>query len=296
MRALTRSSRLAAAVLLVLALALTTVLAWPALAQESNDTPEHAAPLAGPVSGHVVAAPPILRAGRFVFYSFSHPGDGSTVTVEAEITPGDLVTADRAGFHVYGPTGGKLYAESAGTGGHPSHRASFAATEAGTYLVQVFNYNVTPIDFQLTVRGVPEVATPTPLPAAPPPAGPTPTPTPVAAGGNDAPERALALTAPVAATLAGDPSGSFQYYRLAYPGGGAGQRIDLDVAPSDAVTVQAAGFVVYGAGGREVTRGGYTGHSPTHTTTLYADAPGEYLVQVFNYGRTPIAYRLQTTP
>jgi hypothetical protein len=288
MRALTRSSQLAAAILLLAA--------WPALAQESNDAPERAVALVGPVAGHVPAAPPILRAGRFVFYRFEHPGDGSTVTVEAEITPGDIVTADRAGFHVYGPRGGKLYAESAGTGGHPSHRASFAAAEPGAYLVQIFNYNVTPVDFQLSVRGVPDVATPTPLPPAPTPPPPAPTPTPAAATGNDAPERALDLDAPVAAALPGDPSGRFHYYRLAHPGGGAGVRIDLDVAPADAVTVRASGFVVYGPAGREITRGGYTGRSPTHTTTVHADEPAVYLVQVNNYGRGAIDYRLQLTP
>jgi hypothetical protein len=284
---LTRASQLAALLLL---------LAWPALAQESNDTPEGAVPLAGPVSGHVPAAPVMLRAGRFVFYRFDHPGDGSTVTVEAEITPGDMVTADRAGFHVYGPRGGKLYAESARTAGHPSHRARFAADEPGTYLVQIFNYNVTPIEYRLAVLGVSSVATPTPLPPAPTPPAPTPTPTPAAVSGNDAPERALDLEVPVAATLAGDPTGRFHYYRVAHPGGKIGTRIDLDVAPSDSVTVRASGFVVYGPAGREVTRGGPTGRTPTHSTTIYADAPAVYLIQVNNYGRGTIVYRISQTP
>ncbi|HEY3078693.1 MAG TPA: hypothetical protein VGM69_02185 [Chloroflexota bacterium] len=287
MRTSIRSSQLAAAILLLIA--------WPALAQESNDTPERAIALTGPVSGNVPAAPPILRAGRFVFYRFDHPGDGSPVTVEAEITPGDIISADRAGFHVYGPRGGRLYAESAGTGGHPSHRSIFAPTEAGTYLVQIFNYNVTPIHYQLSVLGVATVAAPTPAPPGPTPLPPTPTPTPAAVSGNDAPERALDLDTPVAASLPGDPSGRFHYYRLAHPGGGAGVRIDLDVAPSDTVTVRSSGFVVYGAAGREVTRGGYTGGRPTHTTTVYADAPTVYLIQVNNYGRGPIDYRLQQT-
>jgi hypothetical protein len=291
MRALIRSGQLAAAILLLIA--------WPALAQEGNDTPERAIQLVGPVAGRVPAAPPILRAGRFVFYRFDHSGDGSSVTVEAEITPGDIVTADRAGFHVYGPRNGRLYAastgtgESAGTGGRPSHRAVFAAEEAGTYLVQVFNYNVTPIQYQLAVRGVPAVATPTPLPPAPTPAPAAPTPTPAAAGGNDAPERALDLDAPFAATLPGDPSGRFHYYRIAHPGGGAGVRIELDVAPSDAVTVQASGFVVYGSAGREVTRGGRTGRTPTHATTVYVTEPAVFLIQVNNYGTGPIDYRIQ---
>jgi hypothetical protein len=273
--------------------ALLALAAWPAAAQQVvNDTPERAHLLTGPVSGRVPAAPPNLGAGRMLFYRFDYPGDGSTVTLELEMRPGDIVTVDRAGARVYGPTGGKVYAESAGTGGHPSERATFSSTEAGSYTVQVFNYNVTAVEFDLRLLGLTTVATPTPLPPGATPSPPTPTPTPVSVGENDAPERAVDLAGPVAGELPGDRSGRFRYFRVAHPGGSGGTRVDLDVAPADSVTLASTGFAVYGDAGREVTSSGPTGRAgPTHSATIYAPA-GTYLVQVRNYGATTIGFRL----
>src|SRR5262245_16026604 len=121
-----RAMRAAAAALISLALG-----AAPSLASHPNDQPSTAFPLYGPVSGDVDGVPPRIGDARLAFYTFELPDGGAELTVEAEITPGDPVAADRAGFRVYGPTAGKLYAQAAQTASHPSHRATFVGAEAG---------------------------------------------------------------------------------------------------------------------------------------------------------------------
>jgi len=281
-------------------------------AEQPNSTPQTAFVLSGTVSGDIDAAPPNLGAGRQVFYSFEYPG-GSPVTIDVEITPGDPASAPHAGFHVYGPTGGKLYAQGAQTGTHPSHEAQFSALEAGTYLLEIYNYNVTPIHYVATATGLPPQPTGPPEPTATPlsagdigapprtatPAAVGPRATPVPVGLNVAPDRPTDLLAPVSATLPGNPSGSFHYFRFTYPGDGSTDQIDLEVAPADPQTVQAAGFVVYGpVPGREYARGGrQDGASVTHSTVLVTSEPGTYLIQVYSYNPRLIAYRLTlTTP
>ena len=198
-----------------------------ASADQPNNTPASAVVLSGTVAGDVEAAPPNLGAGRQAFLRFEYPGDGSTVTVDVDITPGDLVSASHAGFKVYGPTNGKLYGEGGQTGKHPSHEVQFSSTEAGTYLLQVFNYNVTPIHYEASATGLPAQVVPTPVAQL----APTATPATATVGLNDSPDRVADLSGPVSAVLLG---GSSHYYRLAYPGDGSSVRIDLNVSPASA--------------------------------------------------------------
>jgi hypothetical protein len=284
-----RSIRAAVAALLALALG-----AAQALASHPNNDPSTAFPLYGPVSGDVEAAPPMLRAGRFAFYTFELPGDGVELTVEAEITPGDDVSASRAGVKIYGPTAGKLYAEGAQTASHPSHRATFVGAEAGRYTLQVFNFNVTPIHYEVRIAGLP------PQPGAPPeqptpPAGrptetppPVPTATPLAAGDNDSLERAADLTGPAVGTLRGDPAGSFRSYRLEYPGDGSPVVLELDVSPPDVGAGLTAGLLVYGpTAGREYLRIGYQAGGWPRAGAFRSDEHGPDLIQVGYYGGRP---------
>ena len=128
----------------------------PVAANHPNADPELAEPMSGPVAGEIEGVPPMLGAGRFAYYRFELAA-GAELTVEAEITPGDPVSASRAGFKVYGPKAGRLYAEGAQTSTRPSHRATFTPDEAGTYLLQLYNFNVTPIRFEARVLGLPRV-------------------------------------------------------------------------------------------------------------------------------------------
>jgi hypothetical protein len=276
--------------------------AAPALANHPNDDPSKALPFYGLVEGDVEAAPPMLRAGRFAFYTFVLPGDGAELTVEAEVTPGDTISASRAGFNVYGPTGGKLYAEGAQTATHPSHRATFTGSEAGQYTLQVFNFNVTPIHYQVRVLGLPlQPGAPpdTPTPAATdqpaPPAEPSPSlaATPIAAGGNSSPERAIELVGPVGGTLRGNPAGSYHYYRLDYPGDGSAIRLELTAEPPDPGVGPTFGLIVYGpTAGREYLRVGYGAGDWPRIGEFRSDERGTYVVQVGNYGAGSLGYRL----
>lgn len=290
---LTIVHRLAAALALLLSLA-----AAPAAAEHPNDDPVRALPFTGRAGGDIEGAPPMLAAGRFAFYTFQYPGDGSTLTVEAEITPGDPVSASRAGVSIYGPTAGKLYATAGQTGTHPSHRAEFSSSEAGTYVLQVFNYNVTPIRYDVAIAGLPPQPSPTPLPTASEPTGaqPTPTPTPLAVGENTTAERAIVLSGPVEGTLRGDPAGSFHFYRFDYPGDGSAVRLDLSVDPPDAGPGLTSGAIVYGpTAGREYLRAGFENRPSPQSGTFRSTEAGTYLVQVASYGPRPIRYRLEVT-
>jgi hypothetical protein len=292
-----RSLRAAAAALLALGLG-----AAQALAGHPNNDPSTAFPLYGPASGDIEAAPPMLAAGRFAFYTFVLPGDGAALTVEAEITPGDPISASRAGFKVYGPTGGKLYAEGAQTASHPSHQATFAAAEAGQYTLQVFNFNVTPIHYEVRVGGLPPQPGAPPEQPTPPASQPTemprpaPTATPIAAGDNDSLERAADLTGPAVGTLRGDPAGSFRFYRFEYAGDGSEVGLELDLSPPDVGAGLTAGLIVYGpTAGREYLRIGYQAGGWPRSGAFRSDEAGTYLIQLGNYGARPVGYRLTPT-
>src|SRR5438046_691829 len=69
-----------------------------------NDTPQTAVVLAGTVSGDVDPVPPTLGLGKQAFLRFEYPGDGSVVTIDVDISPGDPGAAGNEGFRVYGPT------------------------------------------------------------------------------------------------------------------------------------------------------------------------------------------------
>ena len=257
-----------------LAAALVLSLAPVAVQAAPNDTPATAVVLAGTVAGDLPAAPPNLGAGRQAYLRFEYPGDDSSVTVSVDITPGDLVSASHAGVKVYGPTGGKLYAEGGQTGTHPSHEATFSSTEAGTYLVEVFNYNVTPVHYEATATGLPpQQAAPAAAASGAPtgtgaPAGETSAqpaaPTPVPVGSNGAADRAAELEASATGVLVG----TAHYYRFAADDGAA-QRLELAVSPAS--SAGAVELVVSGPTGQEYARAAGTGGSATLAATFAAE-------------------------
>ncbi len=289
---------------LLFVLALIVLPLAPAQADQvtTNDDPSRALPFGGAASGDLPGIPPTLGLGKFAFYSFQYPGDGSTITFWVDVSPGDPATAPHAGFAIYGPGTTKPYAQGAQTGKHPSYEALFSSTTPGTYLIQVFNYNVTPIHFELTADGLPpqpNAPTPVPTPTGVEPAATpaaTPSPTPIPVGTNTTPDQAIELTGPVEGILGGSTAGKFQFYKFTYRGDNSVVTIAMDVQPADQVTGHAVGFAVYGPTfGRKYTQSGYNGpNPPTHSTTLATNEAGSYLVQVYNYTPgTTITYRLE---
>jgi hypothetical protein len=151
----------------------------------TNDVPERAVVLNGVVEGDIAAVPPTLGLGKYAYVSFYYPGDNRTVTIGVDFLPGDPGAMKSAGFKVYGPTGGKLYATGAQTGKHPSFEATFTSGEAGTYLLQISNANLKPIHYVASATGLPPQPTPT---ATPEPAPPAPVLEPVQPGDTTSPD------------------------------------------------------------------------------------------------------------
>jgi hypothetical protein len=123
--------------------------------------PDAGEPVPGPeigASGHFAlpfdgvqsGSLPGSTGGAFRYYSFSQPAN-STVRLSMQLDPGDAGTLSRAGFKVYGPSPNKEYLQSeADPTKRPNLRGSLWVTEAGVYVVQVYNYNPhTPVEYSL---------------------------------------------------------------------------------------------------------------------------------------------------
>lgn len=91
----------------------------------------------------VFAARLVGRVGdRFARYQLEYPGDGSTYTINLHTRPADGAMLRNAGFRVYGPQAGKLYATGGAQPGlYPSVAANLSSREPGVYTIQVYNYN-----------------------------------------------------------------------------------------------------------------------------------------------------------
>jgi hypothetical protein len=91
--------------------------------------------------------------GRFAIYQFTYPGDASTYTVNVRVTPDDAGLLGLAGFRIYGPQPDVVYATGGGQPGMEWNvSADLIATDPGTYVVQVFNWNPDrEIDFEVSL-------------------------------------------------------------------------------------------------------------------------------------------------
>ncbi|MCL4535300.1 MAG: hypothetical protein M1401_13535 [Chloroflexi bacterium] len=83
----------------------------------------------------------------------------------------------------------------------------------------------------------------------------------------------------------GSPGGSFRYYSFPYGGGNAEVLVHLTWRPGWASTDAAVGFNVYGPTGKagQGQRGDDVDGASTSFLYFVAAAPGDYLVQVYNY-------------
>ncbi len=73
------------------------------------------------------------RGGNYHYYSVESNGNGSSVTLHLYHDPDNHVVSRAFGVNVYAPEGGVLAAND-------SHEVTFDLEDAGTYLVQVYNY------------------------------------------------------------------------------------------------------------------------------------------------------------
>src|SRR5689334_18108669 len=91
------------------ALALGAALLGPAAnalaAPAQSADPSQPVPLADQTTGHLVGGP----GGHFAFYRFFYPADGSTATVNVEVTPDDPTILQNVGVKIYGPQPNKEY-------------------------------------------------------------------------------------------------------------------------------------------------------------------------------------------
>src|SRR5581483_6313053 len=170
-----------------------------------NSTPKSAIPVQPDqvVSGYLEGD----KLGKFAYYKFDYKGDGSTVNVDVEIQPDDILVLKSAGFKVLGPNPGHEYARGGVQKGmSPNVSGNVISREPGTYVIQVFNFNPsTPIGFGLVVSGpgVLPIAVPTDQSAASgtPAAGASGTP---AAGASGTP--AAGASGTPAAGASGTPA------------------------------------------------------------------------------------------
>src|SRR5262245_5655649 len=77
--------------------------AFAAPAQSAD--PAQPVELTDQMSGHLVGGP----AGHFAFYRFFYPADGTTATVNVEVSPDDPTILQNVGIKIYGPQPNKEY-------------------------------------------------------------------------------------------------------------------------------------------------------------------------------------------
>ena len=88
----------------------------------------------------------------FIYYTFEYAGDGSTVTVELNYAPNGAVAQSGVHVKVFAPDE-TVAAEMRG-GDFGMTSASFSSAVAGTYTIEVANYNDAQlIDYGLVVKG-----------------------------------------------------------------------------------------------------------------------------------------------
>lgn len=247
-------------------------------------------PLTGRLEGN--------SGGSFAFYKFDYPGDGSTATVNVQITPDDPNVLRNAGIVIFAPNGRVLV-----RGGQQPRLSPNASgnvifndpNQRGSYVVQVFNYNPgTTIDFTIWVTGVPlPSASAAPAPAAPAAAAPAAQPTAAPASGNASPpaEGSNSYNGHLA------PGGHTALYEFNYPGDQSVYTIGLNVTPNDPNVMRNAGFRVYGpAVGKVYVTGGYQGGLvPNVSGNVISKDAGTFVIQVYNYSQSPVDYTVTLT-
>ena len=270
----------------LLAAALLVALAGPASA---NATIDQAVRLtaASPSAGDNLIGD---SGGAFRYYAIDYPGGGLPVPIVMRAQPGRGTAGIATGFKVYGPAG--FYGEAIGddrSTTESTYTLTLAHGTPGLYHVQVFNFIAgLPLRFDLRVSGLPGEAPAAPAPA-PPPQSQSP----------QQPSQATGTSFTTGGLLGANPTGSFAYYDLDYPGGRAKMAITVGYSPLAQGSEQAFGFHLYARDGTLIGTSAESGRnesSATEVFTLEADDADRYLLQVFNYHQSAaITYTLIVT-
>jgi hypothetical protein len=279
-------------VAVLLAVAQVASLASPAAA---NSTIEQAAPItaANPTVGDNLIGD---SGGAFRYYAIEYPGAGLPVAIVMRAQPGRGTAGVATGFKVYGPMG--LFGEAIGddrSTTDSTYTLTLAHGTPGTYHVQVFNFiSGLPLSFGLTVSGLPGAPAAAPADAPGPAAAP-----PTQSESAQQPSQTTGTSFTTGGLLPANPTGSFAYYDLEYPGGRAKMAITIGYSPIAQGSEQAVGFNLYARDGTLVGTSAESGRnegSATEVFTLEADDAEKYLLQVFNYHQSAsITYTLIVT-
>jgi len=211
------------------------------------------------------------RAGAFAYYSLEYPGDGSVITIELDMAPGDPVAVQGLGFNVYGKNGFLIGSGTIALGIPDRKALLWADPNPGPWLIQVYNYlDGVVANLHLEVTGLPD---------------PPPAPQPVML-----PAQATTFSM-AAASLLGNHAGNFHYYKIESVGDGSEVVLQLYHTPDDQWISNGFGLNVYSP------EKGIRAAQASHEARFRRDSPGTYLVQVYNYVHAiNVTYLLTLTP
>jgi hypothetical protein len=255
-----------------------------AITGSNNTTPDQAKSVST-INASIGGSIPGTSAGSFQYYNLNYPGGNAPLTISMNVTPSYNAAGEGYGFNVYlpnangsSPTLVASSTQSSKDANSETLSATITNISATTYQLQVFNYwaGVT-INFGITATGL----------AA----------TPLSAQGNLDAAHAIVLnsaTPGATETLAGQSSGTFNYYLVQYPANST-FALSITAPASSAAAPGTIGFNVYdGATLKATVRAANDGNGNQSGSWNFTDTVDHtYGIQVFNYAPgVSVTYKL----
>ncbi len=239
-----------------------------ALADETAQatTLSDATPVAGLLPGST--------AGSFAYFEVAYPGDGLELEVQVVFSEHDRTISPQLGLDLYGPNGYAAVGSEVDDGAYKA--VSYAADDAATLVIQVYNYGDTTLSYTVAAVGLPEVVAEEAIAEV---ASEEATQENVDA--TEAAETTLATG--VSGTLVGNAAGAFERYTLSYDGDESTVTVSLSLWPLDPSYANAIGFTVYSPDGTVVARGVNTETHGVLEADFASDVAGDYTIAIYNY-------------
>ena len=203
-------------------------------------------------------------AGSFAGYTITYPGDLADLRIDLTLGEVDPAYSPYMGLNVYGAYEFEANGVAKDDG---TIEVSYREEEAAELFVQVYNYSLTTVPYELTVSGltteeevIVEVAT-------------------QSATSGEVQETS------VSGSVVGSVGGAFGEHPIANAGGESDVTVQMTFSPSDPSFADAFGFEIWDPAGEHVA----SGVAPeadcfgTLWATFCSDVAGDYVVQVFNY-------------